>query len=1628
MTSIPAELEYPSDFSRFRPSISERTVIRRGQIDTITHNLDSSSIIYVNGLKNIGKTTILNQIYNELIGDSICLFIDENIAKTLSDTDIYRDLYIQIRSFLGEFDQKDFTKEINFPELKKIFTTLIYSMNLKKRNLYFILDGMSYLEEISPNFLAELYFNVPTNQFIKYIISCEKSDYENLIPSKKAINFSLSILLEIEVKELIPSANPDELDAIKNTFGFSPEKISSISRLVELGHSIEDILMNTSDECNALYEAEWEHTINDKISKLIVGFLTFWVGNLTLKHLSNCTGINVTNIMDCINKISFINIDKENIQFTSVSFRAFASKKLELDKFYYIDKIITSISSDQENEEVNNLPIYFGMKGDNKNIIQHVNDDYISTLFKKNHSLNEVHKSVNIVSTASIQENDELMVTRSLHLKSGLSSISISEALVSQLRCYLAEDENHLAVELIDTANSNEEKLQLYCIYCIHLKENGTIIPDETSNKVDFLFDKVEAESLGIERVTDIAADLLPVFPEKAMKLINETDKLNSSGQNKSDNAFMQSSLMSLHRHGSSFTDDLDSFSEFSDSKASMLAGINVFKLDSPASKVIEYIDSFDESGDKIFLLRSWLKNYKNQDEAILILNKALTVITETTDFSSNATIYSDITACLKECSSSTGNESYQRVIAQLERLKGTGPTLDYCKLVLNISSYELLNCIDNVVDRIDSLLDYLLTLNDNSIALACLALIDNFVRDKSIVGLSKDIPLEKKILADNLIENDAYHIDVFKDAIWYEAKFELGSAMDWASRLNNEPRRSKARSIALESYLKNAPYSNSKSVNDLISFLRSISEEDHRTESYELLVKNFKNFSPSKANSKKLVRVLNKIQNNILKIKCHVNHALNCHKLDIVTIDTTTFKALLSTSVDTIEGTDNKVELCFFVHEKLIKYFPDVANEFKEKAIKLTSKNGYSNSNFSTYIIHSIDLATRALYILIGRDLDSASDFDSITDSLEPITNVIDKVRSLARVVSAYQKNNRENDANMIIEKFILPILDKYKTFDSREFNFCSLYSLPVLYIYSEESFLRYFDRINKLNNDLKEKIIRNTIEYIYRDCLIGDPYEAVRNNKVTVKYKDLLKIQTLISYIKDDSNIIFQIRSLLKAINSLKKSRDITKTQMLDIVSKIKNDYYDSFPRPNYIAHEGYKIILMAEIKSFNPSFEDAEWDSIITMAREIPNTSDRAFTISEIGSLIPETESNTKKLLFKEAELLIDTLSSNLEKVNRYRQLGDTSRSVDRQIAKSNITKAFKLCNTSNNPDDTRSRLETIDMANKLGEPFAASLSSMFDDDPARQKIIRENILEKKKDDETKRKFEKNEKFDDSISDEKLADLAWEQLGFQNAKSGHCPKSFNITEFLSSIKGQDLSSFYKILSFYIHQLNSHSPSNKTILDKIRPIFDGFIKNAQTITSIYYQKTINDNAFKGSESTEYIMLMDGEDSKATSFLTKWFKDNNSNSLTIIDPYFSLEDLSLIAQVINKDPEVSLTIVSSYESRKKLLTSGHDEIEELITEYWNESISKTSLPAIDFLFIAYGSNNQFPFHDRWWLTEQSTVTTGTSISGFGRRISQIMVLDLEKTMAINEKIKTYLTRKQRKYQQEKLTYKTETF
>ncbi|KVW99877.1 ATP-binding protein [Shewanella frigidimarina] len=1630
-----SEIECPSDYSLFSPiETNAFKIVRRSvQIDTIFHYLEDTSVVYVSGPKNIGKTTILTQIFNDVKADSISLFISEDKSETITDSDIYKDLYVQVKTMINGVESVDLDKEITKEELKKIFISLSYFVKKKKRKIYFVLDGVFSLECISKDFLADLFFMLPVTDEFKYIISSGEDKPRNIMPVKSVKNFSISVMDFDEVKELLPTVLDEDIILIKSGFGFIPERISTIARLVSSGVSIAAILQNPSNEFDALYETEWNHVINDDLSLDIVGYLSFCIGGLSVESLSMCTNKSTSEISLAINRVSFLFIGEQSVEFSSSGYKSFCKAKLNSKRNYYIDGIIAAINENESEGKLGRLPIYYNEKGDNVAVLKHIDDKYICEVFESSYSLNEVHRNVNIGLEASINEGYGIKSAKFFHIKCGLSSINTSEALVSQLKCYLTENDIKSAIELIDSSKSNEEKLQLYCLYCIHMKDIGVDILDEIVNKVDFLFDKIDAKNLGVEKVTDIAADLLPVFPEKALKIINELDELDATGQNKSDYAFMKLSLVTLQRHGDSFTNDLNDTSSFGDSKVSMFEAVNVFKPNSPVTKIVEYIEQFKEPGDKIFILREWLKRNSHNPNAILILEKTLIIIAETIDFSIDATLYSDISGCLMVCEPNEKNVSFKKILAQIDRLRDKGPTVDYCKVCLIIVFFELKCELKNGMLRLEALISYLLELNDNSVVLASFSIIDGFIV-KNIEDCPLDIKLKVKLEKDRivqqLIDSDAYHIDVFKDAIWYEAQHSIDNAILWGGKLNNKLRRSKAISIALESYFKNLKNSDKKekSVNDLISLLRRVGEESDRESLYLLFVSKYEILNPSKSNFKKIIRVVNKIEHSAIKVRCLVKLISVCIELNIDFGGIELFKSYINTAIDNVDANHNKIELCFFIHEKLFKSQFELANYFKSRAIEITTESGYSNEGYSDYILNAIDLSTRALFILIQNGVDDADDLNNMLESLEPVSSFIDRTRQLARLASAYQKGNQNSGAERIVEQKILPILDSYNQKKSKEFSFCAYFSLPIIFIYNPTLFHKYFNYIGEHHCDLKDKIVKRTIDYIYDNCLIGDPYEPIKNHKVLINYSSLLNIQTLINYLIDDGNIIYEIRRFFNAVNSLKKQKDISKTQISDIVEKLKDDFYGSFPREGFITHNGYEILLFAQVKNFDEKMETLTWQQLIEMARLIPNVSDRAFTISEIGSLLPDRQRDQKVDLYKEAEALIDELSSSLERVNRYRTLCDNSRVIDNSLAKSQLTKAFKLCGKNDIDENSRVRLQAIDMAHKFGQAFASSLVGMFDDDPARQKLIKQQMDSKRKDEDYKKRFEKNENLDSSISDSKVADLAWDQLGTINANSGHCSKGFDVGSYLSHLKSNDIVLYYKIISYYIHALYKLHPGKKNAVDLFRPIFNDFISNSRTVTSIYASKSSRIAQTDPVENKKYIVINDGEKEKAVEFMKKWFVENHGSNLTLIDPYFSLSDLEVVADVINKDPDVSLNIVTSLESYQSMVRGFDDGLEPLITNYWNDSISKSSLPQINFLFISYGKDNKFPLHDRWWLANESTITVGTSISGLGMRTSQISVLDLDNRIAVDDMVSPFLEKKQRFYQDEKLKYKAETF
>lgn len=1627
------ELVFPKSISKFSPPSTLKTVLRSSALGTINHYLDNFSTVIIEGDKNIGKTTVLSQIVENYIKDAVVLFISDRQKITVTDNEICKDLYLQVKSIydtdtnLGNL----VSKKITLDKLRDEFSNLQYYLKINGKKATFILDGVLDLD-IKNDFVSKLFLNLPFDKNIKFIISTNADDTSKYIQGTYR-RYSISILDISEIKDMIPACSEKQASDLLRVYGGMPDRISTISRLVENGESIDSILNNDCESANELYEYEFNLAVKESAVEDILGVIAFSLSELSSAYICSIFSMSEEELSEIIKPISFIVYTYENVSLASPGYYSFIKNKLRKRKDFYIDLHIENFNSKNRNDiKSPDLIKYYSAKGDCSGVISHLNDEQICNIYESTSSISELSRSIQIGLEAATEINDSNSVNKFNLLKCAFTNINKSEVVVSELECYLTEGDHARALKLIDSNGSYEEKLQLYCIYAIYQKKNKVDIRKDVSDKINFLYSKIATMKLGVEKATDIAADLLPVFPDKALKIINNLDELDSAGQNKSDAAFYRMSLLTITRHGESLGDDLSKLSSNEDRRTAMFKSVEVFSPDSPAEKILEHVSTINESGDKIFLLRAWLlKNYKKR-ASIKLLEEILNISTDATDFSIDASLFSDISRVLTLKNLDGLHESYQRITSHLDTLKEKGPTLEYAKLVINICIFEKNNGIRS--SKVDELYKYLSEISDKSIALSSLSVLSLNLTVLERNDLKDTIDICKESLFGLLLKTDAFHVDIFREAIENEAVSNLKNAINWCLQLNTLDRRSKAISIALYTVFSRRINFNSYKFNDIVSLLRQIKNENFREDVYELLVDYYFSFHNSKSNFTKLKRVIGKIKSNYVKSKCYIRIFVGANKSNNKHINLESIESELEKSISLTDGFENKVELNFEAHKKVYKFNTKSARKFKEEALLLKSKHLIKASDLASYNKASLDLGIRCVFELEKHGLNHSNDIEFLISKINTLGSDIDRSYYFSRLASCFQKNKNIVQSESIIEKSILPILDGFEDKDSKEFAMCCYHCLPIVFSYHFDTFQDLISSVHDLYRNFSESIISRVVDYTLNDCLIYDPYSSLKKkNYPKLTGKSIREVAKVINLSQDDNTIIITTKKILDALKFLKRKSKVTRIQIEETVSIITSNY-SRFPFKDGINHDGYLVLLKAIVKNFDDKLEPLNWDEILEKARKIENNSDRAFLLAEIASLMPEKSSHIKKAIFSESETSIKQLSSELEKLNRYSVLCENSLDSDRKASQKFFKSALEMCAKGDNSNSKEAKLRFIDMVSRFDESFSSSLVTMNDDDPARVQTINEAIKRKREQEELEKKFRKSESENDQdFSKEymRTARVAWNSLAEINAKSSHFNKSFDLSKVIVNSREYNVDYYYKILSFYIHYLAEVYNGENNCNEYIKPIFDLVKANISIVSKLFTleeKSKIDNNSIV--ENDNFIVFSDNQEDfdKALEFLITWFTSTKSNELTIIDPYVDFKSIEIIAKMVNRDPDVTINIITSVDTLKKLKSDSGVDFSEGIEKYWNDNIAKGDMPSFKFSIIKYGKNKDFPIHDRWIYTDSSMLYSGSSLSGFGNRVAQLKRLDASDMRATVEKVTPIITGEQQYFNGERLSFSVESF
>lgn len=138
------------------------------------------------------------------------------------------------------------------------------------------------------------------------------------------------------------------------------------------------------------------------------------------------------------------------------------------------------------------------------------------------------------------------------------------------------------------------------------------------------------------------------------------------------------------------------------------------------------------------------------------------------------------------------------------------------------------------------------------------------------------------------------------------------------------------------------------------------------------------------------------------------------------------------------------------------------------------------------------------------------------------------------------------------------------------------------------------------------------------------------------------------------------------------------------------------------------------------------------------------------------------------------------------------------------------------------------------------------------------------------------------------------------------------------------------------------------------------------------------------------------GEEAKAKAYIMNWYQTFNFNTLTIVDPYFKPQDLSVIKQLCDINNDLEIRVLTH---RQKYQNEDYDS-------YWR-SVSSGVTNIIRLNFVWYEDNSKDgPLHDRYWIcsddeNDKHQGLTLCSIDSLGKKESSITEIDLNKMMAV---------------------------
>lgn len=1595
------------------------------------------------GNSGTGKTTTLRQYVENAPHDAVNLFIDPRSSYSgsydLAVSELAAQLYF---SLYGTVPAEGATSPAF---VREIVPDLARQRRIQDRPLTFVIDGLFDLDPRNNALVKEILGLLPTNlNCIRFLFSAST---ENVKDAKHHWP-------SLEVQAIQP-LNPDETRSLLQPFLTDTEhiasihqatagnagQIASIIRLLKSGVPLAEILEAKPQELREYYEIEWSNVqLGHPGDLLALAVIVFLPSSLTVKEVAEIADVDEHVVAALLEKITFLGISENEGDcyptIDSYPFRRFLEDKLHDYRTKAIDSAVTYFQQYVGDiQSADRISALLQLKGDHRALVDHLTSEVIDKKLRSSHSVlavTELLRQGFEASTEIVEPRQQLSFSL---VSSALNNLLDNDALTQQVDHYISQDDFGSALRFARSIFSIETRLLALARVAREMTKHEFTINDELLNEI-YGYVRDVSPQIPEDRALDIGSELVAFDQSSAVDLLNAVSKREGE-TNSFDLLITRLAERTLQRSDSDAYENLYETAKggVSDSLWQHLSVLrSLFRTAGPSTDAVGQIQALHSTDQKTFFTRAHLRSNAERPEKIDLALSVLETIIADAEYSPNATTYSDFSESLTEVDSKTdASDKLARLLrGQLASIWELGPTTSYYKVRLNLLIYS--SNTSGVIpdDDLIELLDELATQKlYPDVELSCLVQIRKSQR--RVANQSKNYIEIDSLISDRIdqcitraVTNLAEHDTAVLPAAYAEFCDLSAGLFELASRLNTEYRRDALLRTCIREYARDLAPENvdAQAIRYVWRVIDSIQNDNLRANAYGSIGRafceslrrehgrwNLEADGERESIGSALVPFFLEHARDLLHPydaalhAADIMYALEAVGIELDDKETVELESIVTSQISAAEAVDGTKRVLL-----------DLANYPAAPITRILDQ--YFDENVSSEIFRSsclvepmAALTNLAVRVIAGMFREGRAAISDVLDDARDIVGCmhgeLPQCMAWVHLAGLLTKFDREDQAKVVLETNVFPIYfdlkDKEHKHGVLTFNVLAN-AAPVLWRTHRELF---DDEIAQFSTKERDRIYRKVVRYITKRTVYGEP-DPPSSYWYPIQYDDMVACAQLMTRTTEDAAIWASFDDLLEAEKEHRAFRRLNNRQKSSIVSKLQYISENKLPADGGVSHEGFKVLV--EIAT-DVRFARKRWELPQIQARVegIGNTSDCAYMYCELIGIIPSGQNELRRGLIELATQKIEKIPSAGERLARAIVLVKESRLEFPALIREKVDSWMQASLYEESHDVLTNQRELVDTAYSLDSDWGNALAALGDREGVNTRT--RNALQRERERFDREEDVRSQNWKEVPKEDirEVTDIFWRGLGLMTAQGYSVLEQGDREVPLRMAAEHELEITLPIYAFHCEVQRKRTPTDRRNGAALQILGD-FKRAAHLCLSAVdgpIGSKVND-ARRGQEEgpKNFQFAGPGGRVEALAFLQEWVRNRVNGELTIVDPYFTLDQLEVIRAAQEGSPTVEIYVVGGPQLLDQQ-KSGVD-IADHFQRVWSEKFERERPPSLTISIPFLDQDRSSPIHDRWILTESEGLKLGTSLNGLGERESSISEISKAEFLSTIEMVRKY--------------------